>query len=400
MADTFVDAYLKHTQIYETPLSFWKWSAYSTIASILRDRCFIKEGESILYANLYVLFLADSSGHRKNRPVELSQWLIESKRIASAISGIKTISGHSSIQAIFDELARTETDSKTGRVISCNSATFFAPEFSASLVGDQDAIGLLIDIYDRKENEYKNRLRTGPNFTLKDVAFSMLAASNEAIIKNMLTPQVIMGGFFARTLLVLPNEIRPPNPLTRVDPQEREKSRDNVVQALLRVCQVTGELKMSEEAKDEYDTWYNPWYTNFVKERKDITGIYGRIHTTVKKVAMVLAANDLTPCIHKKHIEQAINECQGLLPNYSVLTMHNARTEIGQVGGIVVTSLLNANDHMLSRKTIIRSNWQNFDTDMLDKAIVALEAAGMVTQHVIKNESWYQLTQQALDMMG
>jgi hypothetical protein len=208
-----------------------------------------------------------------------------------------------------------------------------------------------------------------------------------------------MGGFLARTLLVMPNERRPPNSLLRVDYNDLKKSKEAVLSALLKICQVTGEFQIDESGKDEYELWYNVFYKEY-EEKKEKTGITGRIHTTILKVAMVLAANDLTLCIQKKHIEQAIHECIGLVPNYNVFTMHNAKTEIGQVGGILITDLLTAKNHMLSRKSIIRSNWQNFDMEMLDKAVVALESAGMIVQHVIKNEVWFELTQQALQMMG
>lgn len=398
MANNFVDAYINHTRIYETPLSFWKWSAYSTISSILKERCYLREGDGVLYANLYVLFVAESSGHRKNRPVELSQAIIQSERILNAVRGIKTISGRASIQAIMDELARAETDDRSGKIVAYNSATFFAPELSASLVSDPEALGILTNIYDNKLGKQQNLLRTGPNFSLENVAFSMLAASNETMLRNFLPKEAIGGGFLARTMLIMPNEFRPPNSLMRIDYDALKKSKEVVIQALLRICQLTGEFQYEESAKDEFEAWYNPFRMDY-KENKEQTGFIGRIHTSIKKVAMILAANDLTMCIQKKHIEQAINECVGLRKNYSVLTMHNAKTEVGQVGGIVLTDLLNAKDHMLSRKTIIRSNWQNFDADTLDKATIALEAANMIVTHTIKNETYFQLTQQALDMM-
>lgn len=398
MADTFVDNYLKHTQIYETPTSFWKWSAYSTIATILKDKCYIKYGDDVLFANLYVLFIAESSGHRKNKAVSLSESVILSERINNAIGNIKCISGRTSIQSVLDELATTETD-KSGKVIKCSSATIFAPELKAGFVGDPEGLAILTDIYDYKPNPYKHRLRTGPNFNLERIALSMIAASNEAMLKDMFTAEVISGGFLARTCLVLPNEFRPPNSLLRVDQEALKKSKDKVITSLLQVCKLYGEFKIEENAMDEYDNWYNPFRKDYNK-KKETTGIIGRIHTTVLKVAMVLAANDLVQCIQKRHIEHAIEECVGLIPNYSVFSMHNAKTDIGKAGGIVVTDLLNAKEHMLSRKAIIRANWQKFDTEMLDKAIIALEAAGMISQVVIKNETYFQLTQQALLMMS
>jgi hypothetical protein len=392
VSNTFIDSYLHHTLIYETPLSFWKWSAYSTISTVLKDRCYIKSGDSFIFPNLYVLFIAESSGHRKNRPVELSQDL------ASKIKSIKTISGRASVQAILDELAQAETDAVTGKVIKSSSATFFSPELSASIVSDPDGLRILTDIYDYKTNPYKSRLRTGPNFNLDRIVFSMLSASNQDMLTGLFDQSIIRGGFIARTLLIMPNEFRKPNSLLRLDHEVLKLSKEHVLSQLRSVSQLFGEFKLEEESILEYESWYNPFREAYLK-RRDRTGIIGRIHTHILKLSMILAANDLSQCILKRHIEQAIEECLNLMPNYDKFTMSNAKSEIGAIGGTVITELLSAKDYMLSRKVIIRNNWQAFDMSLLDKAVVALEEAGMIKQHQTKDGIFYQLTKTCLDML-
>lgn len=391
MSDTFVDLYLKHTNIYESPSSFWKWAAYSTISTVLRDKCYIKNGDSLLFPNLYVLFIAESSGHRKNRPIEFSESLV------NQIPGIKTISGRASVPAILDELARTETNNN-GKVIKSNSATFFATELSAAIVNDPEGMKTLTDIYDYKQNPYKHRLRTGPSFDLQRVVFSMLSGSNEDMLHGLFDQTVIRGGFLARTLLITPNEFRPSNSLLRIDHDALKASREILLQHLRKVAQLTGEFKLEENAVEEYENWYNPFRQDYAK-KKEVSGIVGRIHTHVLKVATVVAANELTQCIQKRHIEQAIEECLSLMSNYSIFTMNHAKTEIGSIGGIVITNLFETKNYMLSRKVLIRNNWQNFDVDLLDKALIALEEAGFIVQHVMKDGIHYQLTKQALDML-
>ena len=393
MPETFYSAYINHTSIYETPLSFWRWSAYSIISSILKDKCYIKNGDSLLFSNLYILFIAESSGHRKNRPVEFGQTLVNS------INASKTISGRASVQAILDELASTETDAKTGRVIKSNSATFYAPELSAGIVSDPDGLRVLTDIYDYKTNPYKNRLRTGPSFNLERVVFSMLSASNQDMLTNLFDQSIIKGGFIARTLLVMPNEFRAPNSLLRLDHEALKKSKEDIILHLRRINQLSGEFQIDDSSITEYESWYNPFRKEYAK-RKDITGIIGRIHTHILKIAMILAANELTQCIQKRHVEQAIEECLGLIPNYNTFTMSNAKTEIGSIGGTIITELLTAKDHMLSRKAIIRAYWHSFDLDLMDKAVLALEEAGMLKTHQTKDGLYYQLTPYALEIMS
>lgn len=393
MPESFISTYLKHTSIYESPTSFWKWSAYASIAAILRDNCYLIQGDSRLYTNIYVLFLAESSGHRKGRPVDLSE------SIVTKINNTKIISGRSSIQAILDELARAETDKKTGKVKKAGAAIFYAPEMSAGIVADPDALKILTDIYDYKTNPYKSRLRTGPCFNLERITFSMLAASNEAMLKGLINTAEIQGGFLARTLLVTPDEVRPPNSLMRIDVNERTESKKLVMSHFELISQLNGEFFIDEDAIDEYEGWYKNFRLDYQK-KKEQSGVVGRVHTTVLKVAMLLAANDLTLFVKKSHIEEAINECLCLMPNYSVFTMSNGKSDREKLAGVVMTELISARANTISRKEFIRKNWQMTDPALLDSIVVTLEQSGMVQQIVCKDGIYFKLTDTCLNMLG
>src|SRR5674476_1160462 len=171
----FVELFLEHTQYYESPGSFWKWAAYTAIGAVLRDNCFRTLGDHRVYPNLYTLLLADSAVHRKGHPIKLCEELV--KRAKST----KVISGRSSIQGILDELSRGETDKVTGKIISGGSALFSASELSAGIVNDPEAVKILTDIYDFKE-EYTSRLRGSGVFRIKNICFSLIAASNEELL--------------------------------------------------------------------------------------------------------------------------------------------------------------------------------------------------------------------------
>lgn len=389
----FITDYLKHTNIYESPSSFWKWSAYATISAIIRDKCFLKNGDSFLFPNLYTLIVAESSGHRKNRPIELSESLV------LKIGGVKTISGRASVHAIMDEIARTETDKTTGKVIKSSSAIFYAPELSAGIVGDPEGMRILTDIYDFKMNTYKSRLRTGPCFNLERIVFSMFSGSNEDMLRGLFDIAVIKGGFLARTLLITPNEFRKSNSLLTVDHGILKESNKQMVSSLGACNEMHGEMVLEEDAISEYEGWYDPFRQSY-KDKKESSGIIGRIHTHVLKIAMVIAVNELTLRITRAHIELAIAECLSLLPNYSIFTMSHSKSDITQAGGLIINDLLCATKYTMARKELIRKNWTNgLDNDMLDKVVGTLESAGMITQIQCKDGLYFQLTEAALKML-
>lgn len=394
MPKTFIDSFLTHTSIYESPTSFWKWSAYATISALLNERCYLKLGDKMLFSNLYILLLAESGKHRKGHPIDFSETLVH-----TVSPNLKIISGRTSVEAILDELARSETDEHTGKVKKSGAGIFFAPELAASIVSDSKGIGILTDIYDYRPNPYKNRLRTGPCFNLERVIFSMFSATNEEMIKGLFDESVVKGGFLARNMLVMPDDFREPDSLLRVDYEKLARTKAETVSLLTQVAGMHGEMKLMDDAINEYDGWYRPFKKSNEK-KKESSGVVGRIHTHVLKLAIVLAANELTPCIQKKHVEAAINECLALLPNYSIFTMSHGKSEISQLGGLLITELVSSQDNLSSRKDLIRKYWmEGLDAETLDKLVVTLESAGMITQIISNDGVYLKLTKQCLDML-
>ena len=392
--ETFLSQFLQHTAIYESPGSFWKWGCYASIAAILRDSCWLPQGERKLYSNIYVLLLAESSGHRKGPPIDLSETFVVK------LNNTKVISGRSSVQAILDELARAETDHKTGKVLKPGSAIFYAPEMSAGIVADPDALKILTDIYDYKTNPYKSRLRTGPCFNLDRIVFSLFAGSNEAMLKGLFGTAEIQGGFLARTCLITPNEFRSPNSLMRLDREERTKSLTKVYDKFVSIGELKGEFKLEEDAIVEYEKWYEPFKRSY-HTKKETSGVIGRMHTTVIKLAMILTANNLRLNVCKCDMEEAINECLGLLPNYSIFTMGQGPGDLSKVGSTVLTELMTKPQYLQSRKELIRKYWSAGVThDILDKLIINFETAGMIRQIQSKEGLFIQLTDSCLETLG
>lgn len=392
----FVEHYLEHNSRYESPTSFWLWSAYGAISAVLRDNVYRRMGDNKLFPNMYILNLAESSFHRKGRPVEFAEDLVREVR------NTKVISGRASIQAIVQELSRTETDSKTGKLIPAGSAIFFAPEMAAGLVADPAAISILTDIYETKK-VYDSLLKTQAKSTIKSLVFSMLAASNEDLLRSVYDTTALRGGLLARTYLVVPDEFRKPNSLmdlTEEDFTHIKNSKAILLGKLKKISDLRGEVAISKGAQEAYDEWYKPFRIGH-KEIRDKTGMLGRIHTSVLKLAIVLAANETQLVIERRHIEKAIDDCMALVPNYARLAMNgNGQGTIKDAGALVLNDLLDAPENKLSRRQIFQKHLLEFNADVFDQLIVNLETAGLVIQSFDSSaHPSYKLTNKALEVL-
>lgn len=385
MQKSFVQAFMDHTQQYESPGSFWRWAAYSAIAGVLRDNVYLADGDSRLYPNIYVLFLAGSA-QRKGRPINTAETLVH------VVNNVKIISGRASIQAILVEIGQTETNTK-GVIKPGGSAIFFAPELSAGIVSDDQSIQILTDIYDYKTTGHTTNLIGRGKSKLDKLIFSMLAASNEELLKELYSVKAIKGGLLGRTFLIKANESRPANAFPIAD----EKGFIELGTILREISLLKGIFDFTKESRKFYTDWYTKFYEQS-KQKSDPSGVFGRLHTNVKKLSVILAANDLSEAIKSQHVEQAIDECLGLLPNYSSFLISSGKSTIADAGAIVLTEL--AARGCVSKKQLLRDGWMHFDPELLDKTITAFDISGIIKITLVGSDVSYSLTDKGKEIMG
>ena len=381
----FVQALLDHTKDYESPTSFWKWAAYAAIAGVLRDNVWLADGDSRLYPNVYILFLAGSA-QRKGRPITFAEQLVVHS------NNVKVISGRASIQSIMVEVGMTETDSTTGKIIKGGSAIFFAPELAAGLVQDEQAIQILTDIYDHKPTGHSTSLISRSKSKLDRLIFSMFAASNEDLLKSVYDQRAVYGGLLGRTFLIKSNEERPPNAF----PVSNEEGFKRLKDFITEISRLSGEMTFMVDARLEYKTWYDDFYKK-MKKANDRAGILGRLPTSAKKLAILLAANDLSAQVCLCHVQQSIDECLALIPNYNSFAYAGGESSIAKAGAIILEAFAHG---PVNKRSLICENWMHFDSETLDKAIAAFESGGLVKMQIVTNDAWYTLTPKGEEIIG
>lgn len=385
----FIRDFIEYTRDYESPTSFWKWSAYAAVAAALRDNVWKKFGDIHICPNIFVLLLAPSAEHRKGNPVK------QCENLVSKLHTTKVISGRASIQAILDDLSRAETSPQTGKLIQGGSALFSAPELSAGLVNDPEAVKILTDIYDFKD-EYTSRLRGTGQFRIKNICFTMLAASNEDLLRDVYDTKAIFGGLLGRTFLIKPNEFRPANSLFNINHSDKMA---DILRHLDRIAHLHGEYEFTIDAQREFETWYEPFRDSY-KKKPDKSGVSGRIHTGIIKLAMILCANEtLGLKVLRKHVEEAISECMSIVGNYKDFTMASGTSNLSQTGALVLNAIYAQEGHFMQRKKLLAQHWNDFDSETLDKVIMTFEQAGMIQTMMVDNGISYKLTDLCLEKL-
>jgi hypothetical protein len=386
MPQDFVSLFCELTKNFESPANFWKWSAYGAIAATLRYNCYLKWGTSNLYPNMYILLLADSAAYRKDAGPELIEELLRE------CAHTKVISGRASWQGIVDELSQDIGNKKTGVPIKGGAGIVIALEFTAMFVEDPNLIKLMTEGY-AFAPEYEYTLRGGKT-KIKNRCISILAGSNETLLKDFYTMQASYGGLLRRTCLIKPDKRRPPNALMETTDHLADVDKKKLVDFLKEIQKLKGEFKFLQKAKDVYIAWYKDLYNNYDKI-VDKSGFVAGMHALIAKLAMVLAAAENTLEISEDIIQKAIKEIIDLKGNYTTYIMGAGKNPHADISAVILTTMwqqaCNGN-HKLKRREMLFKFWNEISAEDLDKIIQTLQGAGLIQMTPVGMEPAYELT--------
>src|SRR3989338_2006700 len=137
---SFIDSIVDQHKEYESPISFWYWSALASVSAVLKDNVFIDRYIYKLYPNIYVMLHADS-GIKKGPPISMARKL--TKNLAHCYVG------RSSIQGILKDMGSTQS-MPGGRFLDKTKAFICSSELTSSIVDDAKCY------YDKWYHEFSN----------------------------------------------------------------------------------------------------------------------------------------------------------------------------------------------------------------------------------------------------
>jgi hypothetical protein len=203
-------------------------------------------------------------------------------------------------------------------------------------------------------------------------------------------------------MLITPNEFRPANSLWSTPEQEnlRKISFNKLVEDLRKISELKGETIFSKEAQQEFDKWYHPFRNIHIKQM-DKSGIAGRIHTSIKKLSIIIAANDLSLEVKRQHMSRAIDDSIALLPNYDNLVISTGKSDIAEAGATIIGDLLESEGFMMTRRDIINRHWQDIgNSENVDKLLTTLEHGGIIEIVAYKTDKiTYRLSNKVIERL-
>ena len=391
--DDFIDLYLDYTKGQESPRDFHFWTAVSLISGAVGRKIWLPRGHDMLYPNHYVILVAGSAMSRKSSAINIGVGLLRratQNKIDSGLThGISTIlSGKMTPEALCRAISSRglegmlETDAKP--VVADNTSRpcyLFSSElgvFLSKAAQSNGLVDLLIDWYDCPD-VFEYITKTSGSDYVYEVFISLLSATTPDWIAQNVTSSVFNQGFVGRVIFVHSerSDIRIAHPV--VD-SVLEKLRDRLVTHIEHRMGMAGEMELTKDAWDYFETWYN--------KREELPGLdnvqsgfFGREHTHVLKLAMTFSiARRRTLRIHKVDIKDAIGKIahtfDSLTSIFKEVRYANEIFETKIVEGIIKDA------KTIDRSTLLRNVYRKMNKDKLDECLSILKAAGVINEDV------------------
>lgn len=384
----FLEKLLDQTQEAESPRSFFLWSGLAAISAVVRKNVWINKKIYRLYPNLYIMLVA-RSGLRKGYPVKLAQKLVESLEVT------KVISGRNSIQSIIQELSRQWT-LESGKILTNANGFLVNDELDSFLIDDPSAQTILTTLYDSfYHNSWTSTLKGEGKSVLKDICITMLSATNEVHLNSFLDETSVSGGFIGRTLIVHETQKSRLNPLID-DDDMTEVNTSDLKEELTRIALVTGQAKLTREAKDLYKLWYHEFNKKLDENPDgDSTGLSERLHDHILKVSLLLSLSESNHLqITKDHLAKSIELCVGFTINTRRVTNGRGKSELSDKNKIFLDYLLSQDNFSALRRKVLSAKYGDIDAIDLDKIVDTLTQAGIITTESTTAGPVYKLSEQ------
>lgn len=330
-----------------SPDSYIKWSAYGTLAAILRHNYYWKLTHTV-YPNIYVI-LYGPPAVGKDAPIVFAESLIRS------VGNTKLFMGHFSMQAALKRMSEVGRNEKTAEPITGGSCTIMSREIANQFADVDVACKSLTELYDFQSVWTNDILKNEGIQTLKNVCVNLLCASNDVLFRDVFSKQALQGGLGRRLYLVAETKRR--HHISPFDAKMPELTLvPKLIEHLEKLSKHKGEIIFDEPAKIHFSEWY---YELESRIEADPNGIAGALATSAIKIAMILAAAeyDFDMIISKRHIEKAINEAEKITKNSKIIMPFagNDNSEGGdKIGPEILRILLKSQNYQIGRETLFR----------------------------------------------
>jgi len=381
LGESWLPAYRRYIIKQESPDIFHFWIAMAIVAASLKRNVFVDRDAYKVYPNQYIFLVAKSGMCKKSAAMDIGLDLIQK------IEEITVIHGRATVEGLIDLMNKAAPD-PNGVIKPDGSVLIHADELSY-LFGKASYITDLITFFTAAYTS-KARLdfltRGKGLAKVRNPCPTILAGTTPEQMGDIFPSLVLSSGFMARILLVWGSDVR------RVaKPALDHRMEDALVHDLGCISQLCGEVKMTDEAEEYFDPWYEALPRPEVPE---LIAFYQRKHDHVLKTAICISvAESDNLIITLDHLNSAIAAIEYVESQIPEAIASIGATAQSTISDHILAIVRLAAPHGVSHSEILRKIYKRltYGAQEFQQIIDSLKQAEKISESANKKGIFYHL---------
>ena len=305
-----IDEFVQDTPATESPELFRKWSAIAAISGLAQRRVWCDIGKGALFPNQFIL-LVSPPGIGKSVVLKMVEQLWSLNKNIFIGDETTTIPG---LLDYMQDCASPATYG--GTTVQTHPISVACREYGTYMKAyDLSALNLLNDFWDCPKS-FSEMTRGGGKNSLDFPVMNLVSGTQPSYLNNVLPEEAWSLGFCSRLVLVYDWETKQLRTKERLAlPKFNPEKYKPAVDAL---CKFQGELKLSDEALDLFDSWIVDEGMKPLPMHPRLASYIARRPVHWLKVAMCYALAFGSKVITAEHLglaKQALLDVEAKMPN-------------------------------------------------------------------------------------
>jgi hypothetical protein len=375
---TYIEEYIVKQ---ESPKQFHFWVAAQTIGAALQRNVWLDRGAYKLYPNMFVFLITESGACRKGAAMRLGL------RFLQQVKKVAILYERTSLEGLMVRMDKaSETPSK--KYIKDGSIFIVADELSdlfgtASYLGD--LVSGLTSMYTGARYDFTTRNKGV--LSVVNPAPSILAGTTPEHFGKIFPELIKSSGFLGRTILVTGRRER-----RHAKPEVQHELEEALVEDLLAISDLYGEISLTEDAEEWFENWYND-----LPDEPDhgLPAFHERKHDHLLKLALVLSVSDNDEMkIYARHLKAAL-----IILDIVEDGIDSAVRYVGATGesvlGEKVLRFLRTRGGQMDHSSLMRLMYKHIkNSDDFRALIDTMIATDKVAQFIDNKKIYYKLTKE------
>jgi len=377
----------------ESPREWLLWSGVSALSSSIKRNCFIYYRGIKFFPNQYII-LVGPPGIGKGEAIH------RSNDLASNAKTINYIKDWHTPQEILEELADgfQNLGLKVGQIVTANviqdhTCCIMAPELAVFLQNYENMHSLLCAWWDQNKFDYKTKNKG--KHVISDMSVSLLGGCVPDYIRSLCRDRLapITGGFTARTIFVYATDkYQLVKNYFEAPKFNISKLRDELINDLLHISTLKGELKLNKEALNLWEQVYEQHNRRGSSDSDASQNFKSRISSHIIKCAITTSLSESDSLIiSADHLQRAIDYIEAIRDKVDVVFRSVGESPVAGIQSKLLAYI--DREGMAFYKSIVRFMYRDSTEDQLLQVITMLKLAGLLLEKIdAKGQVYYEST--------